>query len=113
MDNKLQIITFIFSFIYGFSFFYLEELNYLINKKNKCFIKYLNNTLFILNMVLIYVIINYKINNGYFHIYFLITIVLGYFLANYTQNNVKDLINKYKKKNKWYNCLKNGWLYER
>ena len=29
MDNKLQIITFIFSFIYGFSFFYLEELNYL------------------------------------------------------------------------------------
>lgn len=98
MDNILQIITLIFSFIYGFFFFYLVEINYLINKKTTNFIKYLNNTIFILDMVLIYVIINYKINSGYFHIYFIITIVLGYLLANYTQKHVNILIKKLKKR---------------
>lgn len=98
MDNKLQILTFIFSFVYGFCFFYLEKLNNFLNKNIKKFTKYLNNTLFILNIVLTYVIINYKMNNGYFHIYFLITIVLGYFFANYIQKNVKIFIKKYKRK---------------
>lgn len=94
MDNNLQIITFIFSFCYGFIFFYLVKLNYHIINNSKSFIKYLDNTLFILNMVLIYVIINYKINSGYFHIYFIITIAIGFFLANYTQTFVKSTLYK-------------------
>ena len=98
MDNNLQIITFIFSFIYGFLFFYLVKLNYLIIKNTKNFVKYLDNTLFILNVVLVYVIINYKINNGYFHLYFIITISLGFILANYTQKYVKSTIYKLKRK---------------
>lgn len=96
MDSHLQIITFLFSFIYGFFFFYLVKFNYLIIKNTKNFIKYLDNTLFILNCVLIYVIINYKINNGYFHLYFIITISLGFIFANYTQKYVKSTLYKLK-----------------
>jgi len=98
MDNNLQIITFLFSFIYGFFFFYLVKLNYFIIKNSKSFIKYLDNTIFILNCVLIYVIINFKINSGYFHLYFIITISLGYIFANYTQKYVKSTLYKLKLK---------------
>jgi hypothetical protein len=98
MDNNLQIITFIYSYFFGFIFFYLAKFNYVIIKNNNTIIKYLDNTLFILNIVLIYVILNYKINNGYFHIYFLITLTLGYISANYMQKFVKMTLYKLKKK---------------
>ncbi len=96
MDNKLQILTFIFSFSYGIVYFYLVKLNRYLIHDNKTIIKYLDSSLFTLDSVLIYVIINYKINNGYFHIYFIITLVLGFFLAYYTQNSVKSTLNKLK-----------------
>ena len=96
MNNTLQIITFIFSFVFGVIYFYLVKLNYYINNKNKGFIKYLNNCVFTLDIVLLYVIINYKINDGYFHIYFIIILVLGYILANYTQKRVKSTLYKLK-----------------
>lgn len=96
MDNKLQIITFIFSFIYGFLYYYLVRLNNLLIKNNKTIIKYLDNTLFTLDTVLIYVIINYKINSGYFHIYFIIVLIIGFIFANYAQSSVKSTIKKLK-----------------
>lgn len=96
MNIIIQIYTFIFSFIYGFIFFYLIDLNKHLTKNNRTIIKYLTNILFMLDMVLIYVIINYKINNGYFHFYFFITLILGYFLANCTQIYVKSTIKKLK-----------------
>ena len=81
MDNRLQIITFFASFIYGFIYFYLVKLNRWLIKNNKTIIRYIDISLFTLDTVLIYVIINYKINNGYFHIYFILTLVLGFIFA--------------------------------
>ena len=96
MNNIIQIISLLFSFIFGFLYFYLVNLNYYLNKDNKTFIKYLNNTIFTLDVVLLYTIINYKINGGYFHIYFIIMIALGFFSANCTLNSVKSTIYKLK-----------------
>ena len=97
MDNKIQIITFLFSFIYGFFYFYLVKLNRYLIKDNNTILKYLDISLFTFDSVLLYIIINYKINKGYFHIYFIITSILGFFLANYTQKSVKLTLYKLKK----------------
>ena len=97
MDSKLQIITFIFSFIYGFIYYYLVSLNKYLVRNNQRFIKYIDTSLLTLDCVLLYVVLNYKINNGYFHIYFIIILFLGFILANYTQNRVKSTIYKLKR----------------
>ena len=94
MDNKLQILTFIFSFIYGFIYFYMVRINRYLTKNDKRFIKYLDTSLFTLDSVLVYVVINYKINNGYFHLYFLFMLILGFLVAYYTETSVKLLKNK-------------------
>lgn len=96
MDNDLQLLTFLFSFLFGIVFFYLLKLNYFFTSKNHTFIQYIDNTLFILNMVLLYTIINFKINDGYFHPYFIFTIILGYIFANFTQKYVKSTLYKLK-----------------
>ena len=97
MNSRLQIITFIFSFIYGFIYFYLVKLNRYLTSSNKRLIKYIDNILFTLDSVLLYVVINYKINSGYFHVYFILILFLGFILANYTQNGVKSTICKLKR----------------
>lgn len=96
MDNSLQIVTFLFSFVFGILFFYLTKLNYILIKGQKNFLYYLDHTLFILNIVLLYTIINFKINSGYFHLYFIISVSLGYILAIYTQKYVKSTLSKLK-----------------
>jgi len=98
MDNELQILTFIFSFLYGAIFFYIVKINYKLINNNRTIIKYVENSIFSLDMVLIYVIINYKINNGYFHIYFIFMLIFGYFFSYCTQIYVKSTIKKLKKK---------------
>ena len=94
MDIKLQLITFIFSFVYGFIYFYLVKLNRILTKDNKTIIKYIDTSLFTLDSVLIYVVINYKINEGYFHIYFMIILTIGFFIAYYTEKSVNQLKKK-------------------
>ena len=98
MDNILQIKTFIFSFIYGFIYFYMISFNRYLIKDDRRIIKYLDIFLFTLDSVLIYVIINYKINYGYIHIYFLIVLAIGFIIAYYTENSVKRLKKKLLKK---------------
>ena len=73
MTSFIQLITFCVSFIYG------------------------------IFMTVIYVIILYKLNNGYFHIYFILMVFIGYYVGYLTKllllskTNVKNLINKLKK----------------
>ena len=98
MNIKLQLITFIFSSVYGFIYFYLVKLNRRLTKENKTIIKYIDTSLFTLDSVLIYVVINYKINEGYFHIYFIIILIIGFSIAYYTEKSVKRLKKKLIKK---------------
>ncbi len=81
MDAKTQIIILLYSFFFGFIFYYLAKLNNWIIKNKKKLFRSIITILFMYNIVLIYIISIYKINNGKFHIYFLLMIILGYFIG--------------------------------
>ena len=80
MTSKIQLITLGISLIYGFLFYYLYKINYKIIKGKKRFYQSLITILFMYNIVLIYIIIIFKINNGIFHPYFFIMMILGFYL---------------------------------
>lgn len=81
MNLKIQIYSLVFSFIYGLIFYLLVLINkkYLYNNK----FAFVMDFLFIIDNVLLYFIILKYINNGIFHIYFFITIILGYLLGSF------------------------------
>lgn len=78
MNIKIQIIVLTVSFFYGFIYYYLTKLNTYIIKNQKKIYRSLITTLFMYNIILLYIIIIYKINHGKFHPYFFITILIGY-----------------------------------
>jgi len=79
MDAITQIIVLLISYIYGFFFYYFAKLNNKIIKTKKKIYRSITSILFMYNIVLIYIIIIYKINNGIFHIYLFFMIILGFF----------------------------------
>ena len=93
MRANIQLLTLSISFLYGFIFYYLFKINYIIIKHKKRFYQSLITILFMYNIVLIYIIIIFKINNGIFHLYFFIMIILGFYtniiLTKIMLNNVK------------------------
>lgn len=104
MDAKTQIIVLIFSYVYGLIFYDLFLLNNYISKDKKRIFKCVTAMLFIYNIVLLYIILVFKMNNGNFHVYFMLMIMLGFGsnirLTKYLLNNVKflSLLEKVKKK---------------
>ncbi len=104
MDYKTQIFCLVISFIYGIFFSMCANINYKYLFAQRISYKILFNVVFILDIVLLYVLIIYKINNGIFHIYFIIMIALGFSLSfnrirMLTSNvNVKSWLAKKKKK---------------
>ena len=79
MTAQIQLITLSISYLYGFLFYYLSKINYLIIQNKKRFYQSLITILFMYNIVLIYIIIIFKINNGIFHLYFIFMIALGFY----------------------------------
>ena len=92
MNAHLQLLSLGASFLYGFIFYYLIKLNYKLIKNQKKFYQSLITILFMYNVVLLYIIIIFKLNNGIFHLYFFIMITLG-FLSNLklTQKVLKNV----------------------
>lgn len=82
MSVSLQIIIFLFSFVYGCIFSITARVNeYLIRGKSVLF-RFIITLIYILNSVLIFLILLYKLNAGIFHIYFLIVFILGFYLTH-------------------------------
>lgn len=100
MDYKIQILSLIFSFGYGIFFYFLSILNDKVLIKNKI-LSVIVLILFVFINALLYITILYKINFGVFHIYFLIMLALGYYVAFFLKKilikNIKW--DKFKKKN--------------
>ncbi len=91
MTSKIQIIILTISFLYGFIFYYLFKLNSKIINNQKIIYRSLTTMLFMFNIVLLYIIIIYKINNGSFHLYFLLMIILGFIInINFTKKLQKN-----------------------
>ena len=93
MDAKTQLIILAFSYLYGFILYYLIFINNRVIKNMKSIYRSIITILFMYNIVLIYIISIFKINNGNFHIYFFIMIILGYIsnikVTKKMANNVK------------------------
>lgn len=110
MNAKTQIIVLLFSYFYGFFFFYLSYINKkIIEKKNRIY-RSIITMLFMYNIVLIYIIITYKLNNGNFHVYFLLMLIIGFYSSiKFTKKMLKNVklrqsIENLKKK--WYTIKK-------
>lgn len=96
MDYKLQLLSFLFSFLFGIFFQVTNYFNQKLIINRKILWQYLITFLYIINIVLIYIVLLYKINQGVFHIYFLLMILLGYLFSLKQIKNVKKCV-KYMK----------------
>ena len=81
MSVNLQIISFLISFIFGILFYYITFWNFQLIAKMRVIIKHILTFIYVLDMTIIYIIIIYNINKGYFHIYFILTVFLGFVIG--------------------------------
>lgn len=103
MNSKLQLITFLVSFIYGNFFYFLTIFNFKLLKKEKKWLQHLITVIYVFDIIIIYTILIYKLNHGYFHIYFILITILGfitgYFLLHYFRKISVKVQNRFFKKN--------------
>lgn len=83
MPLKVQIMSLLFSFLFGISvYFILELFSKFIYNKIFC-LKIISSFFFSLLVSFLYFVLLLYINNGVLHIYFFIMIIIGYTLANF------------------------------
>lgn len=81
MNSYVQVISLLVSFIYGIVFYILSKFNkYIVSNKNNI-VKLLVTTVYVVDMVIIYIFIMYKINFGNIHPYFIISLIFGFVLS--------------------------------
>lgn len=97
MNVKLQLITFLCSFVFGVIFGFLSIVQFKFCQNKKKIFQYLTTIIFVIDMVLLYILMMYKINKGIFHIYFLSFILLGFILSLYLHKHVKQKVKERKK----------------
>ena len=85
MNYKLQLLSFLVSFLFGIFFYFTSLLNHKMIQNQPIFMKYIVTFLYILVISLLYVLLMYKVNYGIIHIY---SIVDGYTVKN-SKNFVK------------------------
>jgi|GEM_PF-1892800 len=78
MDYKLQIISLLVSFSFGVLFTILVEINRKLISNKKKYLQNILTVVFIMDIVLLYILIIYKVNGGTFHLYFILLIIFGY-----------------------------------
>ncbi len=84
MNSYVQVLSFVVSFIYGLVFYLLSYVNkIMINNKNNV-IKLLITLVFVIDMVILYIYIMYKINYGMIHPYFVAVVFIGYIVMMFT-----------------------------
>ena len=81
MVLTIQINSLIFSFVYGVIFYVLLEINYKFLYNEKLLIKVIYTLFFLLFNTILYFIGLIKINNGAVHVYFILSILVGFVLA--------------------------------
>ena len=94
MNIKLQIITLLFSFLYGIFFSFFLSLNYKFIYSDKKVFKIIISFLVVIISVLIYFIILKKINSGIFHIYEILCIILGFIFDNWIRGVIAKVLKK-------------------
>ncbi len=88
MVLTIQINSLIFSFVYGVIFYVLLEINYKFLYNEKLLIKVIYTLFFLLFNTILYFIGLIKINNGAVHVYFILSILVGFVLASILHKKV-------------------------
>ena len=81
MALKIQLYSFFVSFVYGFVFYILLEINSKFIYSSKILVKIISSFIFVIFNILLYFFILMKVNNGYIHLYFFLCIICGYVLC--------------------------------
>lgn len=96
MSASAQLLVLVVNFLFGVFFNYLSLLNYHVIRDETILVKLIILILFVLDATLVYLLVIYRINYGYFHIYYLITFTLGFASANYLKKLAKKMSTKIK-----------------
>lgn len=94
MNIKLQIITLLISFFYGIFFSFFLSLNYKFIYSDKKIVKTIVSFLVVIISVLLYFIILRKINYGVFHIYEILSLILGFIIENWLNSIIAKRFKK-------------------
>lgn len=83
MELKLQIYSLIYSLVFGFCFYYILDIfnKYIVDIKLT--LKIILSILFVIIISIIYFMGLLYLNYGYLHMYFLLTILVGYIFASF------------------------------
>lgn len=79
MNSNMQLLSFLLSFLFGICFYLVTILNFKLIQNFKRYIQHLLTFIYVIDMVIIYIIVIYNLNKGYFHIYFITMVFLGFF----------------------------------
>ena len=93
MNSTMQLISFIVSFFYGVIFYYLSLFNFKIIEGLKKYLQNIITFIFVIDIIIIYIIIIYNLNKGYFHIYFIFTVFIGFFVGIFINKKIFSKIN--------------------
>ena len=102
MNSNIQLLSLFVSFLFGIIFYYITCINFKLINNLKKYLKHIITIIYVFDMTIIYILIIYNINKGYFHIYFISMVFLGYFVGYLTKLyfiskiSVKSKINKLK-----------------
>lgn len=83
MDLEIQIQSIVFSFVFGLFLSLIYNLFYFFLYNNFLILKILSNIIYSISMSLLYFNINYLINSGIIHPYFILLIIIGFILGNF------------------------------
>lgn len=78
MNYKLQLLSFLVSFLFGIFFYFTSLLNHKIIKKHSIVLQYIITFVYILDISLLYILLMYKVNYGIIHVYFIGMLFLGF-----------------------------------
>ena len=78
MRLSVQIYSFISSFLFGCGFYYLLDVFNRLMSKFNLVLKIIFSFVFIISMACIYFLILLFVNNGVVHVYFFLSILVGY-----------------------------------
>ena len=92
MTSSLQLYSFLISFIFGIIFYFLTDINFKLINDLKKYLKHIITFIYVIDMTIIYIIIIYNINKGYFHIYFIFLVFVGFIIGYILKREVLSKI---------------------
>lgn len=92
MNNHIQLLSFLFSFLFGIFFSFVSVYHYHMVYSLKKVFRYFLTGLFILDISLFYILCLYYINSGVVHIYFVVVTLLGYLVEKKLHSVVKKYV---------------------